>query len=250
MARDQQWKQFGAHLLTHAHPWDPWSETGDEDDPAHYLAQPGVDFMRPWLAVQNGPAFQWPQGMQGFTDQITASLGIHRYIGDDGGVDIDVLHPGEEHITLSGFFAGNSSAENIIALRGVVMYQPSPGGKILYIPEIAHNPWRVQVVTAEFDRSMDDKGDDCTYQIELAKMEVVEGTKTGGVVPTPAGTRKVKVNAKHRTLRSIAAWKLNNSNKWRVLYQNKRNKAWFEKHHINYHKAPTYRLPIGHVIYY
>jgi len=248
MAKDQQWEQVGAHLLTKAAPFDPWSGHGDEDDDAHYLARPGVDFMRPWLAVQNGPAFQWPLGMQGYSDVITASLGIHRYLGDDGGVDIDVLHPGEEHITLSGYFAGDSAPENIIALRDVVKYQPAPGGKILYIPEIAHNPWRVQVATAEFDRSIDEKGRDNTYQIEFVRMGLVRSIDTGGIVPTPAGAHTVRVNAKHRTLRSIAKWKLNNSNKWRILYD--QNHKWFEKHHVSYHKAPNYRLPIGLKLHY
>lgn len=250
MAEDLDFEKFGAKLITKAKPWNPWNGDGHKSDPAHYLQQPGTDFMRPWLCVQDGPAFQWPLGMQGFSDAITASLGIHRYIGDDGGVEIDVLHRGEEHITLSGFFAGDSSAENIVALREVVLYQPAPGGKILYVPEIANNPWRVQVATAQFDRSPDDRGDDCSYSIEFVKMSVVQGMDTGDIVPTPAGSRKVKVNAKHRTLRSLAAWKLNNANKWRILYDIHKNKHWFEKHHISYHKAPTYRLPIGHVIYY
>lgn len=250
MARDLGFEDYGAQLITKAKPWNPWNDDGHKSDAAHYLQQPGTDFMRPWLAVQDGPAFQWPLGMQGFNDSIQPSLGIHKYLGDPGGVEIDVLHGGEEHISLSGFFAGDSSAENIRALRDVVMYQPAPGGKILYLPEIANNPWRVQVVSAEFDRGMDERGDDSTYQIEMVKMSVVEGDTTGGIVPTPAGSRKVKVNAKHRTLRSLAAWKLNNANKWRVLYDIKKNRHWFEQHHINYHKAPTYRLPLGHVIYY
>lgn len=250
-APDQFFDQIGAHLVTLRGPYNPWAKKGDRRDPAHFLANPGYDFHRPWLAVRNGPAFMWPLGMQGFSDVISPSLGIHKAIGGGSNVTIDVMHAGEEHMTLSGSFPGDSAAALIKALRTVVYFSAPDEGKILYLPEIADHPWRVQVVSASLDRQNEDRGNDTAYSIEFVRMGTL-GDITGPKPPPEPGTRVVKVTAKHDTLRNIALWKLNASNKWRILYDLNQHKLdkFMRTHHVNFHKLPTAKLPIGMSLHY
>lgn len=255
-AADQTFRRYGAKLETTSAPYDPFAKVGDPNDSAWYVLQPGVNFMRPWIAVRNGPAFQFPLGLEGFTLAIDPTLGTHKFIGDNK-VVIDVIHAGEEHFTMTGNFPGDSAPDLMQALRDVVYQVASDEGKILYVPEIMTHAQRVQVVHAEFGRSEDQRGRDATYSIEFVRMGLAsinpdDTSQPATPQPTtrPKGrtTHSVNVDAKHNTLRKIAAWKLGSSSKWRTLYR--ANEAWFNKRNITIAKAPGYRLPLGAVIHY
>lgn len=255
-AHDQTFKSYGAKLETTAAPYNPYPKvpTGDPKDAAVYIQEPGVAFLRPWIAVRNGPAFQWPLGMEGYSLVVSPTLGIHKFIGDNK-VTVDVLHAGEEHFTLSGNFPGNSAPALVQALRDLVYQDSGDEGKILFVPEIMTHAQRVQIVTFQSDRDPGARGHDATYSIEFVRVGLADANPN--VVTTPSvpqprtgargkSTKNVHVDAKHNTLRKIALWKLGSTDKWRTLYN--ANSKWFIKHKIQLAKAPDYRLPVGTVI--
>ena len=114
-------------------PYDQWATRGDEDDTTYYIRRPGEAFLRPWLAIPNGIAFLWPLGLEGFSLTIDPTLGIHKYIGDNA-VKVDVVHKGEERISMSGSFPGKTGPDAMQALYNVVYADTPPGGKVLYLP--------------------------------------------------------------------------------------------------------------------
>lgn len=253
---DQGFRDFGAKLETTSAPYDPFSKRGDPDDPARYVLRPGVNFMRPWLAIRNGPAFQWPLGMEGVTLSVQPTLGIHKSVGDNV-VDVDVIHAGEEHFTLTGNFPGDSSPDLIAALRDVVYQGASREGKLLWLPELVTYVQRVQIVSLEATRDQEARGRDMSYSIEFVRMGIASVQfDPSPAAPTPQpthppkgkSTRSVKVDAKHNTLRKIAAWKLGSATKWRTVYN--ANQSWFVKRNIQLAKAPDYRLPVGTLIHF
>lgn len=255
--RDQTFRSLNAKLETTEAPYDPISGTGDPQDSAVYLVRPGVEVIRPWLAIRNGPAFQWPLGMEGFTISIDPTLGIHKFVGDNA-VTVDVIHRGQENITLSGNFPGNSAPAQIRALRDVV-YQGAPTeGKILFLPEIMRFAQRVQVVNSTFSRDIDSRGRDATYSIEFVRLgqlnaisaNVLPGIQIPLVVSgqTALSSRSVSVDAKHNTLRKIANWKLGTAEKWRTVFD--ANQFYFIKNGVPLAKVPDYRLPTGLKVYY
>lgn len=254
-ALDQGFKSYGATLETTEAPFDPVGGTGDPNDSAVYLARPGIDFLRPWLAVRNGPAFQWPLGMEGFSLVIDPTLGTHKFIGDNA-VTLDVLHAGEEHLTLSGSFPGASAPALLQALRDVVYRNAREEGKILYVPEIMSHAQRVQVNHAEFSRAETDRGRDLTYSVEFIRIGIVGSKITSAIPisPTPASankgtaSRSVSVDGIHNTLRKIAQWQTGDAAKWRTFYV--ANETYFAKKKIPLAKVPDKKLPIGLVIFY
>lgn len=253
---DQGFTSYGAKLITTAAPFDPSTSTGNKNDTARYAARPGVDFLCPWLAVEDGVAFQWPLGVEGFSLTNDPKTAVHSFIGDNG-VRVDVLNLSEEHITLSGNFLGTSAPELIQALRTVVLADAGKSGsKILYVPKILPHSVRCQVVHSEFSRNDSDRGYDAAYSIEFVFVGAPVVSKGGVAVPKQQTTapkkgnssRSVTVNAAHNTLRKLAAWKLGSASNWRQLYN--ANETWFTKRNIQIAKAPDYRLPIGAVFYY
>jgi hypothetical protein len=255
-ALDQGFRRYNSQLETVSAPFDPHTGIGDEDDPARYVARPGVDFFRPWLAIRNGAAFQWPLGMEGYSLVIDPTLGLHKYIGDNK-VVVDVIHAGEEHLTLSGSFPGNSAPDLIQALRDVV-YQDAPDeGKILYVPEIMAHAQRVQIVHAEFSRGADARGRDADYSIEFIRLDTADQIVDPAANPTlntPAkpnrgkSARAISADSGHNTLRKIAAWKLGSSSQWQAIYR--LNDKWFTSRNIQMSKAPDFRIPNGTTVYY
>jgi hypothetical protein len=254
VALDDGFKQVKAKLITANQPFNPWTGGGDPFDDARYIVKPGVNFMRPWIAIRGGDAFQWQGGLQGFTLAIDATLGIHKYIGDDD-VKVEVIHASEEHFTLSGNFLGDSAPDNIQALTSIVRQKAPTEGKILWLPEVVTYAQRVEVVRAEFTRADEDRGRDFRYSIEFVRMGTIDlalDPEPEEVIPQPTEKvrpkRSVKVDAKHNTLRKIALWKLGSSKRWRIVYN--ANMPWFVKRRIALMKAPDYRLPRGTRIYY
>lgn len=255
-ALDQGFRRYNSQLETTSAPFNPFTGIGDEDDPAHYVARPGVDFFRPWLAIRNGPAFQWPLGMEGYSLVIDPTLGLHKYIGDNK-VVVDVIHAGEEHMTLSGSFPGNSAPDLIQALRDVVYQDALDEGKILYVPEIMEHAQRVQIVHAEFSRAQDARGRDSDYSIEFVRMDTADQVADPAQNPTPntpaksnrgTSAKSINVDSQHNTLRKIALWKLGSSSSWRTVYD--LNAKWFLSHHVPMSQAPDYRLPNGLKVYF
>jgi hypothetical protein len=255
-ALDQTFTGLKAKLETTAAPYDPKTKSGDPKDTASYLVTPGVNFIRPWLAIRNGAAFQWPLGLEGYTMTVDPTLGIHKFIGDNA-VTVDVLHAGEEHFTMTGMFMGSSAPALIRALRDVV-YKGSPTeGKILFVPEIMSYAQRVQVVHFESAREQESRGRDATYSIEFVRLgplnaisALVKPVVVSPFVPTksPAlSSNSVTVNAKHNTLRKIAVWKFKDATKWRTIFN--ANEKFFVKNKIPLTKAPDYRLPVGTKVY-
>lgn len=252
-AKDKGYVGFKAALVPAGAPYDPAGKTGDPDDSARYVAQPGVNFFRPWLA-SGGLAYQFPMGLEGFSLTVDPMLGTHKYIGDNKAV-VEVLHAGEEHFTMTGNFLGLSAADNLKALRKVV-YAPSPDtGKLLWLPDIYDYVERVQVVRFESARAQDARGDDMTYSIEFIRLgdtavqidpEPALPSSVG--TPTKPSTRSIKVDATHNTLRKIATWKLGNATKWKAVYN--LNTKWFTSRKIPLASAPTYRIPLGTVVYF
>ena len=251
---DQGFGAYGAKLLVVGAPYDPYAHTGGKGDNAKYVARPGVDFLRPWIAVENGAAFQWPLGIQGLDFTTDPVLGSHTYIGDNK-VVLDVLHTGVEALTLAGTFPGNSSPSLFQALRSIVR-AVAPNGKILFLPEIMSHAQRVQVEHFEVTRDVDSRGRTLNYSLGV-KIIGSAGANKGPAYTVTAATstaakkgasaRTVSVNATHRTLRQLALWKLGAAGKWLQIYA--ANEAYFINHSIPKSQAPTYRLPLGSTLY-
>lgn len=254
-ALDKGYRAFNAKLITTAAPYDPFSRTGKDDDPARFTARPGIDFLRPWLAIRNGIAFQWPTGLQGWRLSTDPTLGIHKAIGDNV-VEIDVVHTGEEHISMTGMFPGDTGPVLIAALRQMARVG-APEGKILYIPEILTHAQRVQVLNFEGSGDEDTRGRDCRYSIEFVITGLAGKTGAPQFTADPVSTtamakgnspRSVSTDSSHNTLRKIASWKFGSSSKWRTIYE--ANELYFISHNIPSSKAVDYRLPLGTVMYY
>jgi hypothetical protein len=255
-ALDQGFRAYGARLLTRAAPYDPVARTGDPDDTAHFILRPGIDFERPWLAIENDVAFQWPLGLQGFNLTTDPQVGIHHFIGDNK-VVVDVIHTGDERITLAGSFPGDSAPDLVQSLREVVRRDGGERGKILFVPEIMTHAQRVQVMHSEFQRPQEGRGRDHTYSIDFAIVGIAGSTAKTGVATEPTVTtaqkkgssaRTVTSNGTYNTLRRIAQWKLGDSIKWRQIYD--LNEKWFTSRSIPIAQVPDYRLPLGTRLYY
>lgn len=243
-------------------PFNPWTGEGDENDSVQYILSPGANFYRPWISVPGGRAFVWPLGIEGFSLSIDPQLGIHKYIGDNA-VKVDVVHNGEERLSMSGSFPGSTSAKAFRALRDIVYADTPEQGKILYVPHLFTYTQRVVVASARFDRSEGDRGTDLTYSLELVRLgpgatvhedqlvdpepQGAKGAKTSGAKgASGAGAhRQFKVNGTYNNLTKIAALK---KTTWKVLYD--KNQGVFRKLGIPAHQAPTKRLPLGTVIFY
>jgi len=252
---DSGFQSYGATLINKKAPYDPFSDQGDKTDTAWYVLKPGSNFLRPWIAIRSGPAFRWPLGIEGYSHTIDAELGIHKFVGDNR-VAVDVIHRGEEHITINGTFPGKTAPSNWLALKDITMRATPDEGKILYLPFVSDHAQRVAILHAEASRAEDNRGMDLNYSIEAVRIGEVDKKDNFGVVQpvvqgkatgTPS-SNFVKVDSLHNTLRKIAAWKYGSGVYWRILYN--LNQTWFTQNHVPITQAPDYRLPLGLTIYY
>lgn len=257
-ALDQGYKGYGAQLVTTDAPYDPATRAGDPDDPVQYVGRPGFDFLRPWLAIRNGVAFQWPLGLQGFNLNVTPLLGRHQFIGGRD-VVLEVIHAGEDVLTMNGSFPGKSSAALIQALYQVVKADAGAEGKILYIPGVFRHARRAHVSASSFTRDDDgESGWDCKYSVDFellgpdspsSKPSTFQNDPViSSAAPKGKSARVFKVDAKTNTLRKIARLKYKDSTKWRQLFT--LNESYFTNHSVPTQTVPDYRLPIGTPIEY
>jgi hypothetical protein len=235
---------------------DPFHPAGSSSDDAQYIQPPGTEFYQPYIAVPNGPAFIWPLGVEGFSNSISPTVATHKYIGDNH-VEVNVVHRGEEHVTLNGNFIGDTAVDSMSALKAVVYAVQPAGGKILYLPGIFAYAQRVAIGDTSFDHGADERGGDLTYSIEFYRIGIAERVDAPDLAdPTPqptsgkhAATKHVfKSTAKVNTLRRIAALKLGSVSKWDRLYT--LNEKLFVRLKVPKHKAPDYHLKIGTSIYF
>lgn len=245
-----------SQVIFNGGPYDPWSKTGDPDDTAYYVRQPGEGFLRPWLAIEGGIAFLWPLGIEGFSLSVEPTLGIHKYIGDNH-VKIDVMHLGEERISLSGSFPGVTAKDAMQALYKVVKAKTPDNGKLLYLPFVLDYTRRVTVASFRTDRSEDMRGEDLTYSIDFvvsdfgpeAPAEVTNDdiVDQQGSPPNTSGStsRRFTVTSKYNTLRKIASLKKVG---WESIYN--KNRVYFDKNLIPMYAAPNAPIKLGTKLYY
>lgn len=247
---------FPLRTANNKFPYDPFSQTGDKDDTTVFIQPPGVVFFRPWLSVPDGPSFIFPIGLEGFRIEINPTLGIHKYIGANA-VAVNVIHRGEEVITMNGNLPGLSGVDAMRKLRDVVYAVTPDSGKILYLPGVLPYAQRVVVQSASFDRAEDARGDDLTYSITFERFALADKYPTPKLTdpvaqphsPSKGGTSRVfKVNAKVNTLRKIAQAKLGSANKWESIYN--KNTKLFNRLKVTKHEAPNHRLPLGTKVYW
>lgn len=247
---------FRRNRIANDFPFDPFEREGDANDSAYYILKPGENFLQPWISIPGGIAFIFPLGIEGFSLSIEPQLGIHRFIGDNK-VVVDVVHKGEERLSMSGTFPGESSVSALRALRDIVYAETPRGGKIVGLPNVLPYAQRMVVASARFDRPQDARGKDLSYDIEFVRLGYVSDIDTEfsveKAVPQPsvgAGTssKRFTVNSKYNTARKIAKYKLGAESKWRRIYD--LNTKVYRKLNVAAHKAPDFRLPLGTVIYY
>ena len=232
-------------------------------DSARYILTPDDEFARPWLGIPGKPGvcFVWPLGTEGFTVAIDPALGIHKYLGDNQ-VDVQVVHVGQENITLTGTFPGQGSNENMNALRDICLRQSPERGKVLHLPLVLPKYQYVIVEHAEFDHAEGDMYQDIHYSISFIKVGTGKkaSTKPPSVAKQNPSTvvkkKQAKGNSTHffrvtgtvNTLRKIAKYLGRGDNGWKELFD--KNKAYFIKNGIATHLVPDKVLPIGMKVFY
>lgn len=241
-----------------------WEDNSNvKGDSARYILAPDDEFARPWLAIPGSPGlcFVWPVGTEGFTFEIDPTLATHKYLGDNQ-VDVQVVHVGEEKITLTGTFPGQSSNENMNALRDIILRGTPERGKILHLPLVLPKYQYVVVESSSFDHAEGDMYQDIHYSIAFIKIGT--GKTATNKVPSTARqnpitsvkkksargkpSRSYIVNSKNNTLRKIAAALRRGPNGWQELFN--KNKAYFVKLKVPTHLVPDKKLPVGLKVYY
>lgn len=240
-------------------PYNRFAKTGNPNDTATYMLEPGKNFLRPWIRIPGGPTYVWPLGVEGFDLSIDPTLGIHKYIGDNA-VEVNVTHLGEEHFVLTGTFPGVTAPANMRALRDILYKVTPPGGKILYVPILLTYAQRVVIGPTKFSRDASDIGlEDLSYSMEFIRIGVAEREDTPLLIdavtqPVVAAKAKGKssrtftVNSKVNTLMKISLQLFKTTARWQSLYT--ANEQFFVKRVVPYASAPTYVMPNGTKVTY
>lgn len=238
--------------------WHPGADT------ARYLIDPGditgpgqgspgnLRHRRPHI-VSGSRIFVFPVGLEAFDVSGSALVGLHHYFGDNS-VDARTLHYEEGRITLSGTFPGQTSFQNYVECRDILMSVPPDKGMTLYaegafgkeafvIPEnwrFSHEP------TQQTDDSID-------YSITFIR------TGSGKPLPDPSGTPPAQnptgktgpkgksptfsVRAGARTFRQIAAVVYGNAERWTQLVDLNRSEL-SQLNEFQQTAIPPFQLPI------
>jgi hypothetical protein len=238
-------------------------------DPAAYLVDPGrvtapgrhsagnLRHARPYL-VNGNTIFVFPVGTEGFRRSGQATLGLHRYIGDnaDDGVTI---HLEEARIELTGTFPGTTAQDNMVNCVNILRTPAPDPGLTLYAPGVFEKEAYVLPETWDFSHDPDDRTHSIAYTISLVR--IGEGRKVKDLPgrpppPQPLRKRKPKGKPSHiftakdgvRTLRAISKKVYGNAEKWKRLVQLNQGllNSWNRTHpDIPTYKLPTFRWPVG-----
>lgn len=233
-------------------------------DPAKYLVNPGqvsaagkhtagqLAHARPYI-VNGNTLFSFPVGVEGFRRTGNATLGQHKYIGDNA-VDAITTHYEEGRIYLSGTFPGLAAQDAMVACINVLRTPTPDQGLILFAPGVFEREQYVLADEWEFEHVEDDRTHSIAYQITF--LRIGEGSRVkdpSGSPPPPqpsVSTTKGKsaqifiARDGAQTLRAIAAIVYGDSSKWtRLVVVNAVQAAPLLN--LPSFQIPTYRFPIG-----
>ena len=219
--------------------------------PSHHLYQ-----ARPTLTSGN-KTFRWPIGIEGLRRSGTASLGIHRYLGENS-VDVQVLHKDEARIEMTGMFPGISGVDYMNELIDIVMSDTPEAGKILTLPGVFPDKQFVVVENYDFNHEGDDQTHTFNYTITFVRIETGSRQKEvhgkppppqPGVTVNNRGTpgRIHVIRDGARTLKAVAKLKYGNASDWKKLLNANRAmlRIYQTKHNLPAHALPTHRFPVG-----
>ena len=247
---------------------------GDGSDPSAYLLNPGtvqapgkhsagqLAHARPYLVAGNS-IFVFPVGVEGFRAQGTATLGTHKYLGDNA-VDGVTVHYEEGRITLSGTFPGLTAQDTMVQCRNILRAKTADPGLVLYAPGVFEREQYVLAEDWDFQHEEDDRSHSISYTITFVRIgegrslsdprgatpppQPVVGAITKG---KPANVFVVRDGA--QTLRSISAIVYGSADKWTQLVTlNASQMADWQKgntlnsmYNLPTYQLPTFRWPIG-----
>lgn len=237
---------------------------GTGQDPAKYLVNPGqvsapgkhtagqLAHARPYI-VNGNAIFVFPVGVEGFRRSGTATLGMHKYIGDNS-VDGITTHYEEGRIYLSGTLPGLTAQDAMVACINILRTPSTDQGLILYAPGVFEREQYVLAEDWQFDHDEDDRTHSITYQITFVR--IGEGNKvkdpTGSPPPPQPSISTTKGKSARifvardgaQTLRSIASVVYGDASKWTKLVVVNASAAGVLLNVPSY-QIPTYRFPIG-----
>lgn len=247
---------------------------GDGSDPAAYLIDPGrvtgpgahsrgmLEWARPYI-VSGNSIFVFPVGVEGFNRAGSATIGSHKYIGDNA-VDGVTTHYEEGRITLRGTFPGTTAQPTMVECINVLRSITPDHGLVLYAPGVFDKEQYVLAETWEFDHAEDDRTHSIEYTITF--LRIGEGraiNNLSGTTPqqnpstgtTTKGKPTKVFTAKDgaQTLRAIAGIVYGNADKWTQLVDLnagqladwQRGNALNAMYGLPVYKLPTFRWPIG-----
>jgi hypothetical protein len=234
------------------------------EDPVAIIKVSELRFAPPSIRSA-GNQYTWPLGIEGFRRSGSATLGIHKYLGD-GNVAVQVMHLDEAHIEMTGTFPGLSSTTNMEQLLAVIT---ADGSKDLFLPGVFTKIQRVFTENYDFSHAIDDRTHSIDYNISFVRTTVgatVPGSTintAGGVafaaqaIPSTPRNTTISIQGQSQnvytvaggpmSLRDISTVVYGGQGNWRKLID--LNKDTLEIYNpdgslIRY-QLPTTRLPIG-----
>lgn len=234
-------------------------------DPAKYLISPGsvsapgkhsagmLRHARPYI-VNGRSIFVFPVGTEGFRRQGTATLGLHKYIGDNT-VDGVTTHYEEGRITLTGTFPGLTAQDCMVACINVLRTPTPDKGLILYAPGVFEREQYVLAESWDFDHDPEDRTHSIAYEITLVRIgegRSVSDPHGAAPPPQPVAGSTTKGKAARifvardgaQTLRAIASIVYGDAAKWNQIVVLNATTA-SPLINLPSYQIPTYRWPIG-----
>jgi hypothetical protein len=257
IVRNAKWRR-GIGLDTAAYLVDPGSVRAPGKHSAGMLAN-----ARPYLVAGNS-IFVFPVGVEGFNRAGTATIGSHKYLGDNA-IDGVTTHYEEARITLRGTFPGLTAQQTMVDCINVLRAQTPDHGLILYAEGVFGREQYVLAETWEFDHAEDDRTHSIEYTITFIRIgEGRKITDSRSAVPPPNPTVGTTTKGKPtriftakdgaQTLRAIAAIVYSgDSSKWTQLVDLnagqladwQRGNALNAMYGLPTYQLPTFRFPIG-----
>lgn len=234
------------------------------EDPAAAIPIASLRFSPPSIRSANN-VFTWPVGTEGFRRFGSATLGIHKYMGD-ANVAVQVIHLDEAHIEMTGTFAGLTSARLMELLEAVIT---AGGSKDLFVPGVFSRIQRVFTENYDFTHPADDRTHSIDYTISFVRTTVGASvppsttTKAGIVVQADKGisgsprNTSVQLTAQSenvytvvgtaQSLREISAVVYGTGEDWTKLIDLNRELLDIYNPGVNLlaFQLPTMRLPLG-----